>query len=106
MMIEVQARMVREMHRLHSEFPGETIALVSHGDPIRTALLYFLHASLDMVPRVEIDPASFTIVRLGADEAQILGVNLKAPTSPSSFQKKPNKYHDQMKNKERNPNDC
>ncbi len=38
---ESQTRFVAFLHRVHGEFPKQSIALFSHVDPIRSALLYY-----------------------------------------------------------------
>jgi broad specificity phosphatase PhoE len=62
MLPEVQARMVREMERLATALPNDGIALVSHGEPIRTAVAHFLGISIDLQHRLELSPASLTIL--------------------------------------------
>jgi probable phosphomutase (TIGR03848 family) len=64
LMLEVQARVVRELKGLRSAHPDGAIVVVSHGDVIRAALLHFLGMSLDHVHRVEIAPASVTVLAL------------------------------------------
>src|SRR2546427_9230923 len=46
-------------------FPYTTLfrSIVSHGDPIKTAVLHYLGLHLDMFFRFAIDPASVTVVR-------------------------------------------
>jgi probable phosphoglycerate mutase len=64
LMLEVQTRMVAEILRLREGHPGGTVAVVSHADPIRVAIAFFLGMPLDLYQRIEISPASFTIVQL------------------------------------------
>src|SRR5205085_7622986 len=54
MMCAAQARMVGELFRLGELHPDQCVAIVSHGDPIRSALCYFLGISLDHALRFEI----------------------------------------------------
>lgn len=74
-MLEVQARVVGLIERLRGRHPGGRVGLVSHGDVIRAALLYYLGAPLDLVHRIEVGPASLSVVALGADGARVLLVN-------------------------------
>lgn len=76
LMSEVQARMIIEVERLSREFPEEKVALVSHADPIRTVLAHFLGMPLDLLHRLEISPASVTIVDISHWGAQVLQANL------------------------------
>ena len=64
-MLEVQGRVLRLLQRLCSMHPDETVALISHGDVIKATLAYFLGVPLDLFQRIEISPASISIVRIG-----------------------------------------
>jgi len=75
LMIECQTRMVRSVQRLAQEHPEETIAVVSHGDPIRSLLSYFLGAPIDLLQRFEINPASISIVQVASWGPRILCMN-------------------------------
>jgi broad specificity phosphatase PhoE len=61
-MLEAQARIVGLMERLRQQHWKESIALMSHADVIRAALVYYLGLPLDMMLRLEISPASVSIV--------------------------------------------
>jgi broad specificity phosphatase PhoE len=74
-MIQVQARMVEGLAQLHRESPDETIAIFSHGDPIRTVLIYFLGIPLDLIQRIEIAPAHASILVLDGCHAQVRRLN-------------------------------
>jgi probable phosphoglycerate mutase len=74
-MLEVQSRFVGFLQRLCTEFPGESIALVSHGDAIRSVLLYYLGMPLDFVHRLEVSPASVSLLALGDSGAQLVSLN-------------------------------
>jgi broad specificity phosphatase PhoE len=78
MMIEVQARFVFEIERLRAEFSNHTVAIVSHGDPLKSVLMYYLGVSLDHFQRFEIETASWSIICLDDWNARLLGFNLKA----------------------------
>lgn len=63
-MREAQERAVSAAERLCRDHPGETVALVSHGDVIKSVLAHALGADLDHLHRFDIDPASVsTLVR-------------------------------------------
>jgi probable phosphoglycerate mutase len=74
-MIEAQSRIIREMLRLREIHPSEAIALVTHGDPIKAAVAYFMGAPLDLFLRIEISPASVSVIALDQDRPRILKVN-------------------------------
>jgi probable phosphomutase (TIGR03848 family) len=64
LMIETQNRMVGEVIRLRETHPHGKIAVVSHADPIRALLAFFLGMPIDFYQRIEILPASFSILAL------------------------------------------
>jgi broad specificity phosphatase PhoE len=74
-MLEVQTRFVGEMLRLRSEFPNDEIAVVSHGDPIRAAICYFLGMPLDLFDRIEISIGSISVITLTERGAQVTRMN-------------------------------
>jgi len=75
LMIDAQARIVREMLRLREQHPDACIALVTHGDPIKAAIAYFIGAPLDLFLRIEISPASLSMISLDDQSVRILCVN-------------------------------
>jgi probable phosphoglycerate mutase len=78
LIVEVQARIVGLMDRLR-ELPAKgVIVLVSHADVIRTALAYYLSVPLDFMLRLEISPASVSMIAIDAEGPKILCVNQKA----------------------------
>ncbi|MBV8731242.1 MAG: histidine phosphatase family protein, partial [Acidobacteriia bacterium] len=46
-MLETQGRVVTEILNLYEAHPSATIAILSHADPIRAALVYFLGMPID-----------------------------------------------------------
>ncbi len=75
MMIEVQERIVKRIRAIGDLEPNSVIGIVSHSDPIKTAICAFCGIPLDMMHRLVIDPASVSAVRLGAWGAEIHFVN-------------------------------
>jgi broad specificity phosphatase PhoE len=59
-MLDVQTRVVAEIERLRRLYPEQTLALFSHGDPIRALITYYLGMPLDLLLRLEISSASVT----------------------------------------------
>src|SRR5262249_21110061 len=76
LMIEVQNRMVREVTRLADEHPGQTVALVSHGDPLRAVLAWCLGIPLDLLLRFEVGTASVSVVEIAEWGPRVMSVNL------------------------------
>jgi probable phosphoglycerate mutase len=75
LMLETQARAVAKLDQLRREHQGQTIAIVTHGDVIRALIGYYLGSPLDLFQRLEISPASLSIVRLHNYGPQVLLVN-------------------------------
>lgn len=74
-MLEVQRRVVDEMAALANRHPEQTIALFSHADVIKAAVSHYTGAPLDLMDRIEIDPASVTRIRLHEFGPKISAVN-------------------------------
>ncbi len=72
---EAQLRMVTAMENLRERHPNNAVALVGHGDPIRAAVAYFLGVPLDLMGRMEVEPASVSVVALADWGPRVLRVN-------------------------------
>lgn len=77
-MLETQSRMFDELKAACEAWPEGVVALVSHADAIRALLHHLLGISLDLFPRLRVDPASVSIVRMGPGVLEVAGVNLNA----------------------------
>jgi probable phosphoglycerate mutase len=75
LMLAVQMRVVSTLLDLAERYPSGTVAVISHGDVIRAALLYFLGMPADFLHRLEISPARVTVVQLGNGAPRVLQVN-------------------------------
>jgi broad specificity phosphatase PhoE len=75
-MLEAQSRVVAGLEVLRAGDPDTTFAIFSHGDPIKTALAYYLGIPLDLFTRIETSPCGYSILRLEDWGPQILGVNI------------------------------
>lgn len=78
-MIEAQARIVRHLEGLRESHAGRSVALVTHGDLIKTALAYHLGLPIDAWNRFEILPASVSALRLSEWGSTILSLNEATP---------------------------
>ena len=74
-MLEVQNRMLGLIQRLCPAHPEGTVALISHGDVIRATLAHLLGVPLDLFQRIEISPASVSIVRMTGYAPEVLLIN-------------------------------
>src|SRR5690242_3995266 len=67
-MSEAVDRAMADLGRLERLHPGATVGAVSHGDVIRGILLRGLRMELDDVHRLEIAPASVSVIELAEGE--------------------------------------
>ena len=74
-MLEVQARVVGHIEKLGGLSTNGSYILVGHGDPIRSAVLYYFGAPIDFVRRLEVSPASMSAVEVGGHEPRLLFIN-------------------------------
>ncbi len=58
---EMQARTVAALDELVARHPNETIVVVSHADPIKSAIAHYSGMHLDLFQRVHVSPASVTV---------------------------------------------
>ena len=75
LMLEAQARVVTELERLHGEHPVEVVVVVTHGDLIKAAIAHYAGIHLDLFGRIEISPASVSIVAVSPHGPRILRLN-------------------------------
>lgn len=75
-LISVQNRVINGIHMLQKKYPDKTIAVVSHGDPIRSVFLYYLGMPIDMIARIKINTASVSILKLADITASVSCYNL------------------------------
>lgn len=71
----VQGRIVAALFDLCAAHPDETVAIVSHGDVIRAALLFALGMPLDFYARIEVAPASISTIRLDDGVLRVHALN-------------------------------
>jgi broad specificity phosphatase PhoE len=75
LMVEVQARVLAWIERLCGCHRTMTVALVSHADVIRVALAHCLGMPLDLLLRLEVSPASISIVAMERYWRRVLCIN-------------------------------
>lgn len=75
MMQEAQCRIVRGLEKLTKDHPGETVAVVSHSDMIKVAVACYTGMHLDLMQRLEISPASVSIIDVYSDFASLQLLN-------------------------------
>jgi probable phosphomutase (TIGR03848 family) len=75
-MLDTQARMVGRLFALAPQYTGETVAVFSHADAIKSAISWMLGIPLDFHQRLEILPASITTVTIGDEMPIVRSVNV------------------------------
>lgn len=74
-MLQAQARMAMGLDRLREVHPQQTVAVISHGDLIRAALAHYAGIPLDLFQRLEVSPASISVVDIDETWLRIVGIN-------------------------------
>lgn len=74
-MLDVQRRSIAGIEGLVAEYDGRTVAVVSHGDVIRSLLLHAAVSSIANYWRFTVDPASISELGWDGGAARILRVN-------------------------------
>jgi probable phosphomutase (TIGR03848 family) len=72
---QVQARMVAELDAIRGAHPGETVAVVSHADPLKIAVAYYTGLPLDLFHRLSISPASVSALEFTRFGPRLLCLN-------------------------------
>jgi len=75
LMLEVQARMARELDDLRRLHSSDTVAVFSHADVIKAALMLYLGVPLDSHLRLEISPASVSVLELAEWGPRVVSIN-------------------------------
>jgi probable phosphomutase (TIGR03848 family) len=74
-MREVQKRIVDALLDINERHPHQSVVVVSHGDVIRSALLFALGMPLDSYNNIEIGQGSISSIRLDAGGIRVLAMN-------------------------------
>jgi probable phosphomutase (TIGR03848 family) len=72
---DTQVRMVAELDAIRDAHPGQTVAVVSHSDPIKMAVAYYTGLPLDLFQRLTISPASLTAFSFGRFGPRLVCLN-------------------------------
>lgn len=71
----VQDRVATELLFLSETHPGKTVAIISHGEVIKSAVMHFLGVPVEFHLRLEISPASVSILTICKGEPEIKALN-------------------------------
>lgn len=72
---EMQVRMVAALERVVVDHPGDVVVVVSHADPIKSAIAHYNGMHLDHFQRIVVSPASVTVFQLSAYGASMVKCN-------------------------------
>jgi len=75
LMLDVQRRMTDDLQAIGAVHPNGTVAVFSHQDTIKAALLHYLGMPLDHFQRIQIDPVSVSILQVAAWGIRVLSLN-------------------------------
>jgi probable phosphomutase (TIGR03848 family) len=79
---EIQARMVADLDAIRDAHPGQTVAVVSHADPIKMAVAHYTGLALDLFQRLTISPASVTALTFTRFGPRLICMNYVDPLPP------------------------
>lgn len=74
-MQEMQVRTVAALDGVVATHPNETVVVVSHSDPIASAIAHYTGVHLDLFQRIRVSPASVTVFEFHAFGAALLKSN-------------------------------
>jgi len=79
--LEAQSRIVETLEGLRAKHSG-TIACVSHSDPIKLAIGYYIGLPIDMFQRLQVGPASISELSVEDGFARLIQLNVIIPSPP------------------------
>src|SRR5690242_17398459 len=89
--LAMQTRTVAAIEQIVREHQNETVVIVSHADPIKSAIAFFTGMHLDLFQRLHVSPASVTVLEFHKFGATLVKCNdtgglddlLPAPEAPA-----------------------
>ena len=77
--LELQQRAVGALEAIRARYENGTVAVVSHSDVIKAVLAFYLGMPLDFVLRLEVDPASVSVLALEEWGPRVRALNTRRP---------------------------
>ncbi len=74
-LLEMQTRMVSAIEEVMARHRNETVVIVSHADPIKATIAYFTGMHLDLFQRLNVSPASVTVLDFHAHGVMLVKSN-------------------------------
>ncbi len=85
--LECQQRMVSFLEALRAQAqPHDLIACISHADPIKLLVAFYLGLPLDHFQRLTVDPGSITVLHVGETSARLIALNAGPSLAWEAFQ--------------------
>jgi probable phosphoglycerate mutase len=93
---QAQARAVDALETLSLRHTNQRVAVISHSDIIKLIVAHYIGAHIDFFQRIEISPASLTIIWLGTgrptiarvnDTSYLASIRHEAPHPPGTWQR-------------------
>jgi probable phosphomutase (TIGR03848 family) len=85
---ELQARLVAEIDAIRDAHQGQTVAVVSHSDPIKLAVAHYAGLSLDLFQRLTVSPASITAFAFSRFGPRLICLNHTDPLPSFKIEEK------------------
>jgi broad specificity phosphatase PhoE len=79
---QVQDRVMKIVQKMVSTNKNETVVIVSHADPIRLAIAFYLGIPIENFQKITISPGSVTIIHSAQKITRLLAMNLISPFNP------------------------
>lgn len=79
---QVQDRVMKILHKIVPNNIKDTIAIISHADPIRLAIAFYLGLPIENFQKITISPGSVTILHSDQKMTRLLATNLIPPFNP------------------------
>jgi len=87
---EGQLRIATELIELSTcHDPKDLVICVSHADPIKLAVAYFIGLPLDMFQRLNVSPGSMTTLYVGESGSRLLALNVELFAHPAKTDQAP-----------------
>lgn len=86
---EMQARMVAALGKVEATHPKGVVVVVSHADPIKSAIAHYAGIHLDLFQRIVVNPASVTWIKLTPHGPRVMCVNDTGDLQPPKVEEEP-----------------
>jgi broad specificity phosphatase PhoE len=82
----VEQRIVAVLERLAREHPDADVAVISHGDVLRAALLHYQGLSLDLIHTIDLGPAAIAVLEKGQGCTRLISLSSHAALVASTHE--------------------